>query len=692
VIELKSLGGLRLRGPPGTDCESVLAQPKRLTLLVYLALAHRGEHARRDSILALFWPELDEAHARGALRQSVRFLRRALGDGVLVAHGAGDLGVDREALSCDAVAFDRACDAGDLPAAVALYQGDLLQGLFVADAATDLERWIEDERARLRQRAGQSAWELVARYEAKGNTELATEHARRAITLFPQDERGLRHLMTLLERLGDYDGAIRAYQTFHRRLANDFQVEPTPETTALMLRVRSRIGGGPSGWRPAASLSARTAWDEASAAFAAAPALPADGAQSADGGAARSDLAVAERTTAFVPPEPTVALPHAPRRRMPAVLFVVAGVAGLAGFAISKDPITGRPGESMAAPTLAPAPRVPQKSEPPTRDAIANALYLKAQVAWQQHTLAGLKTGAEYLEQAVQRDPGFARAYGMLSLGYTFMPGFGEVPPNEALQQAQAAAHRALELDPTLAEPTYALAQVSAYMQWDWSEADRLFRRALELAPNDAIAHLCYGDFLTASGRLPEGIAEIERAKALDPSSRWVLNDLARRLIWAGEYDRALTELRTALRLQPHFPRGHRTLGVLYATQGRHSDAIDEYAKARDLGGRRPFDLTALADAYVRTGQRAKAEQILAELEARARREYVPPYAIATIYVSLGRTDAAFIWLDRAADAHDIVMAWTVLHESMLDPIRSDPRFAALLRRMNLPYAGAPTR
>jgi TolB-like protein/DNA-binding SARP family transcriptional activator len=245
MIELRTLGALQLRGPPGRDYDAVLAQPKRLALLVHLAVAHRDGFARRDTLVGLFWPDLDGAHARSALRQALTFLRRALGDDILVSRGSEEIGVSASALETDVVLFDRACDSGDFAAALQLYKGDLLDGLFVADIAPELERWIEDERARLRRRAADVAWKLVARCEAEGNLELAAEHARHGVALSPHDESGLRSLMTLLDRVADHDGAVRAYETFARRLADDLEVDPALETTALMMRVRSRIGGPP---------------------------------------------------------------------------------------------------------------------------------------------------------------------------------------------------------------------------------------------------------------------------------------------------------------------------------------------------------------------------------------------------------------------------------------------------------------
>jgi TolB-like protein/DNA-binding SARP family transcriptional activator len=245
MIGLRTLGALQLHGPPGRDYDAALAQPKRLALLVHLAVAHRDGFTRRDTLVGLFWPNLDDAHARSALRQALTFLRRALGDDILVSRGSEEIGVSATALETDVVLFDRACDSGDFAAALQLYKGELLDGLFVTDIAPELERWIEDERARLRRRAADVAWKLVARCEADGNLELAAEHARHGVALSPHDESGLRNLMTLLDRMADHDGAVRAYETFARRLADDLEVDPALETTALMMRVRSRIGGPP---------------------------------------------------------------------------------------------------------------------------------------------------------------------------------------------------------------------------------------------------------------------------------------------------------------------------------------------------------------------------------------------------------------------------------------------------------------
>ena len=246
MIELRTLGALRLLGDATRDFDAVLAQPKRLALLVYLALAHRGGLVRRDTLVGLFWPDLDDEHARSSLRQSLAFLRRTLGDDVFVRCGTENIGIDTAVLETDAALFDRACERGDADEALHRYGGDLLEGVFVSDVSPDLERWIEDERARLRRRAARAAWTLVARHEQQGDLELAAEYARQAVALAPHDERGLRRLIALLERITDYGGAVQAYEAFTRRLADDIEVTPSSETSALVTRVRAHIGTLPS--------------------------------------------------------------------------------------------------------------------------------------------------------------------------------------------------------------------------------------------------------------------------------------------------------------------------------------------------------------------------------------------------------------------------------------------------------------
>src|SRR6266571_5107862 len=205
MIELRMLGTLDLKGADGRAVRSILAQPKRLALLAYLAVHPAG--ARRDSVVALFWPELDTAHARGALRQSLRFLRRELGDGILNGHSDEALAFEPATVWCDVAAFEQACKAGQPGQALQLYRGGFLEGVFVTGGSAELERWIGVERARLRRLAARAAAEMAEQAERDGDLAAAAQAARQAVAFDPDDEGALARLIALLDRSGDRAGA-----------------------------------------------------------------------------------------------------------------------------------------------------------------------------------------------------------------------------------------------------------------------------------------------------------------------------------------------------------------------------------------------------------------------------------------------------------------------------------------------------
>jgi len=239
MIELRALGPLVLRDANGEDLQLVLAQPKRVALLAYLAMARpRGFH-RRDTLLALLWPEQDEQHARWALNQALRHLRTALGKEAVPSRGEGEVGIDPQALWCDAVEFEAAIERDDPARALELYRGDLLEGFHVSGCG-EFERWLEEERVWRRRRAARAAATLARREEAGGEPVAAGHWARRALALAPDDEGAIRSLIELLGRLGDRAGAIQAYEEFARRLRVEYEAEPAPETQAMIAAVRTR--------------------------------------------------------------------------------------------------------------------------------------------------------------------------------------------------------------------------------------------------------------------------------------------------------------------------------------------------------------------------------------------------------------------------------------------------------------------
>src|SRR6266699_3699270 len=241
MIELRMLGRLSLTGADGREVRGLLGQPRRLALLAYLAAASPQGFHRRDTLLALFWPELDQEHARAALRQALHVVRDALGGDAVTSRGDEEIGLDFAQVSCDVAAFERALRIGQLEEALDLYPGALLEGFFISDAP-EFERWLETERARLRQTAARAARDLVERAEARGNLTTAVQLARRAAQLAPGDEATLRRLITVLDRHGDRASALKAYEEFAEVLAADYQAEPAAETQALVAAVRTRQG------------------------------------------------------------------------------------------------------------------------------------------------------------------------------------------------------------------------------------------------------------------------------------------------------------------------------------------------------------------------------------------------------------------------------------------------------------------
>ena len=242
MLALQLLGSVDLRDA-GRDVSPVLRRPKSVALLAYLAVARpRGFH-RRDTLLALFWPDLDQPHARNSLRQTIHSLRRVLGSQTLVSRGEEELGVDRARLWCDIEQFDKDLDAGDAKSAVSLYRGALLNG-FHMPGGSEFEHWLDQERKYLAKRALGATLGLSKDAERSGDVVAATYWARRATEIEPYDESAFRRLLRLLDHVGRRADAVREYQEFADRLALDLDVAPSPETRRLMESIRARVEPG----------------------------------------------------------------------------------------------------------------------------------------------------------------------------------------------------------------------------------------------------------------------------------------------------------------------------------------------------------------------------------------------------------------------------------------------------------------
>ena len=236
MIELRVLGPPRIEATDGRPVESIVHQSRRMALLAYLGAATPRGAQRRDKLVTLFWPESDETRARAALNQALYVLRSRLGD-VFVSRGNDEVALDAAAVWCDAAAFEDLLDSGRADEALALYRGDLLDGFFISNAP-EFERWVDEERQRLRHRASEGAWALADACAGRSEVVEAERWARRAADLLPGDEAVVRRLMLFFRGLGDRAAAIRAYEAFVWRLAQEYELEPSPETRALAAAIR----------------------------------------------------------------------------------------------------------------------------------------------------------------------------------------------------------------------------------------------------------------------------------------------------------------------------------------------------------------------------------------------------------------------------------------------------------------------
>jgi len=261
---------------------------------------------------------------------------------------------------------------------------------------------------------------------------------------------------------------------------------------------------------------------------------------------------------------------------------------------------------------------------------------------------------------------------------------WGSDAPNQVFPQARQAANKALESDPGLAEALVSRAFVEWVYEWDPQKADADFLRAIELSPNYATAHHWYSYFLVSRGFNDRAIAEIKTAQRLEgPLTLSVNTDIGEIYSWAGRYDEADTLLRDVLKIEPSYAVAHHVLGINLIKRARISEAIREEETARRLESE-PRVLAVLAYAYALDGEREKAMELLEELDGLSKQKYVSPFSIALVRVGLGETDLALKELERAYDQRSDTMAVLNVYP-LLDPLRSDPRFADIARRAAFP-------
>jgi TolB-like protein/Tfp pilus assembly protein PilF len=317
---------------------------------------------------------------------------------------------------------------------------------------------------------------------------------------------------------------------------------------------------------------------------------------------------------------------------------------------------------------LANAPRV----NPEAREA-----YLKGRYYWNKRTEEGLKRGLTYFQQAIEMDTTYAPAYAAVADSYSALASNQFLPPEAGYPKERVAALRALEIDDTLAEAHTSLAAVIHLYDWDWSGAEKEYKRALALDPGYATAHHWYALFLSWLGRHDEAIREIEQARRLDPLSPKISANAGVVFYYARRYDQAISALRKALDLFPDDVNSHLQLGTIYLQKGLYEQAVVEFSTATDAH-------ELLACAHAMAGRRDEALAALDELKEQSRRRYTSPGDFAVVYAALGEREQAFLWLEKAFDERDGWMLYLKV-APLFDPLRTDPRFQDLVRRVGLP-------
>jgi DNA-binding SARP family transcriptional activator len=647
MIDLRLLGAIDVRADQVDGTNAVLTQPKRLALLLYLALAEPAGLHSRDRLLALLWPEATDGSSRHSLRNALHALRRALGGAAIVTRGEAYVGLDFAAFRCDALELRAHLAASRVDQAVALWTGDLALGFHVP-GAPDFERWLEEQRAALRRAVRVAAWKRARGLEGAGQAEL--DAVRRAARLDPGDEPGARWLMRLLAAAGDRSGALQAYQNLADWFAHELDAEPSAETKTLA-----------DGLRTAAA-------PRQTAAETAAPAP--------------------ESTT--LPPPVTPAAPMAGPARWVARATIAAGLVGMvafgAGSLLARRPVRV---SRLDGPAAEAARAVLRLREPYRADTGAYSSYLRGlTLRFQFRFTASRDTFAALVDRAPLYVPGL---YG-LAQAYIFTALNDLTDPDEAWPKIDALARRALALDSTAASAWLALASEDMFTRLDMARARERIDRARTLDSLEPDVAGMRSVWFRFHGEMDSAVAEARVAHRLDPLSLLFGRLVGKQLFFGRRYEESRQVFAQMLQDDPGWQRGYVDFADLYWAMGRPRDALVWLRRARaaegDSGGAAALPGVTTDSAAVRLIG-ADARRTIARLDRSARAgERVPPSHYASAFAKLGDTLATLRWLDSMVVHHD-----SYLHQIRLDPVfdflRRDPRYQMWEARSGLPPLAA---
>jgi TolB-like protein/Tfp pilus assembly protein PilF len=313
----------------------------------------------------------------------------------------------------------------------------------------------------------------------------------------------------------------------------------------------------------------------------------------------------------------------------------------------------------------------------------AYQLYLMGRNYWNKRRADDVRRGIDYFQQAIQKNPQYAKAYAGLADSYNLLAAYGTMAPKEAFPKAKAAAEKALALDETVAEAHTSLGFVKSRYDWDWEGAEAEFRRAIELNPNYSLARQWYANFLVSLGRNVEAIEESRESQKRDPLSLMANAQMGWIYYFAGQPKEGIAACQKAIEMDPNFFSARRYYGLLLESNGQYQQAIEQFEKGRELSGNSPVMTACLGHAYAIGGRRKDAEKMLDELLEISKARNVSAYDIAVVYTGLGENDKAFEWLEKCYEEHNEYLAY-LRSEPRFAPLRTDPRFQDIVRRIGL--------
>jgi len=319
-----------------------------------------------------------------------------------------------------------------------------------------------------------------------------------------------------------------------------------------------------------------------------------------------------------------------------------------------------------------------------TADPEAYQLYLKGRFYWNKRTSADFEKAISYFQQAIDKDPKYALAYSGLADSQALKVAYTPEAPRDLMPKAKAAAAKALELDPNLAEAHASLGQILSYYDFDFVASEKEFRRAIELNPNYATAHQWFAEQLSELKRFDEAIIEIQKALDLDPMSVIINKIYADILVDARRYDEAISQYKKTLEIDPQFRMTHYFLGRAYEARGMYNEAVDAYEKFARNGSVGDEDIVRINELYKKSGWKAYLQASIAQLRPAAEKKQVPAFVMATFYARLGDADETMKWLQKGFDERDFRMGMIGVSFEF-DSVRSDSRFVELSKRIGLP-------